>query len=89
MGSFGRNHDGFFKNLYDPLGIIPGKKGFLGLGSEKKDAPPPIDTPKISSGDDEDAQRLKRIGRAQLISSSQRGVLSEPNTSNKKLFGVQ
>lgn len=58
-------------------------------GEEPASATPPPAAPDVTTGgDDEDQDRLKRVGRAQLITSSQRGVLTEAETSNRKLFGV-
>lgn len=100
MGAFGSNHKTFFANFIDPLGFFGGKKGFLGLGEDKnkvadreaadaaaraKAAQPP----SVQGDGVVDEEALKRVGRAQLISSSPRGVLNNAETSNKKLFGVQ
>lgn len=41
-----------------------------------------------NSDANQDPERLKRIGRASLITSSSRGVLDTGDTSNRKLFGV-
>lgn len=96
MGAFGSNHKTFFANFIDPVGFFGGRKGFLGLGEDKnakadREAEAKKDAPiSVREGEpDEDPERLKRIGRAQLVSSSSRGVLSEAETSSNKLFGVQ
>lgn len=96
MGSLFTNHKTFVANLIDPVGFFGGKKGFLGLGEDKNKA----NDRKVAAEQaaqnvsvdsnivNQDPEALKRIGRASLITSSQRGVLGNPDTSNKKLFGV-
>jgi len=76
------------------MGSLFGKQGIQGFfnfgkkGSKDQNQQQ-VNAPDVTSGgDDADQERLKRVGRAQLISSSQRGVLSNGETSNKKLFGV-
>lgn len=97
MGSFGSNHKTFVANFVDPAGFFGGKKGFLGLGENKNeardrkaaaDASRNQGTPSVLPADQEETDRLKRIGRASLITSSSRGVLDNAGTSSRKLFGV-
>jgi len=93
------HHKTFAGNFFDPIGLFGGKNGFLGLGenqNEKRDreaaaaaAESNRSVPSVTAeSEDDDPERLKRIGRAQLISSSARGVLSDAETSTRKLFGV-
>lgn len=79
--------NGIFQNAFNPM-----KLG--GLFEKKTEAKPDekeaVQAPSVREGEqaDDDPERLKRVGRAQLVSSSSRGVLTEADTSNRKLFGV-
>lgn len=97
MGAPFQNHKTFAANFFDPIGIFGGKKGFLGLGEDKNEkrdreaaaAAASQNAPSVMTESGSDPEALKRIGRASLISSSPRGVLSQGETSSRKLFGVQ
>lgn len=58
--------------------------GFLFGGGKKEEPviapPPPAPEPVVT-----DPEKAKRVGRAQLISTSSRGVLGNPETSRKLL----
>lgn len=56
---------------------------WFGGGKKREEpviAPPPPPEPVVT-----DPEKVKRIGRTQLISSSSRGVLGNPETSRKLL----
>jgi len=59
----------------------------FGGGSKKEQRlPEPVPPPAAAApSSTEDPEKLKRVGRAQLISSSARGVLGNPITGSKKL----
>lgn len=90
------HHKTFIGNFIDPIGFFGGKKGFLGLGEDKNKAndraQAAAEAAKGANTSEgivnQDPEALKRIGRASLITSSQRGVLGNPDTSKKNLWGA-
>lgn len=58
---------------------------FFGGGSKKQERQPEPEPVVVQPPPSEDPEKVKRIGRSQLISTSSRGVLGNANTSNKKL----
>ena len=82
------------RNALDPLAIVvPGQtKAARMERNAANDARVAADkaaqTLEGHSGDSEDPEALKRTGRASLITSSSRGVLTQGETSGRKLFGV-
>lgn len=98
MGLFS-HHKTFYANVIDPGGFMGGgTKGFFAKTSdikaanEKRDAEEAAknrSTPSVYADEGDDPERLKRIGRAQLVTSSSRGVLTNADTSSRSLFGVQ
>lgn len=93
MGSYfkevGKNFtfQGGARGVLDPFMITGRNKKYERKEGDGSAAPA---APSVGEGGgDDDAERLKLIGRASLVTSSQRGVLSPAKTSNREMFGVQ